>query len=87
MFANLSEYLDGRIDAASCQDMQQHIEACPNCVAFLRELCKATDLCKPLDLQCNPEVSTRMRTVFTRKYMRMAGLLETGQPAMAGRAQ
>lgn len=83
MFANLSEYLDGRIDTASCEDMQQHIEACPNCVAFLKDLRKAIDRCKSLDLQCDPEVARRMRTLFTREYLRMTGLLENGEPAVS----
>jgi RNA polymerase sigma-70 factor (ECF subfamily) len=71
LFANLSEYLDGRTDAATCAQMKVHIEACPNCVAFLKDLRTAIDRCKSMRMECDPAVATRIRALFTREYLRM----------------
>ena len=43
LFSNLSEYLDGRVEPRTCEQMRAHIEACPSCVAFLRDLRTAID--------------------------------------------
>lgn len=38
LFLNLSEYLDSEVEPRTCDQMRQHIDACPACVAFLRGL-------------------------------------------------
>jgi RNA polymerase sigma-70 factor (ECF subfamily) len=74
LFANLSEYMDGRIEAPSCDQMRQHIEACPACVAFLRELRTAIDRCRALDIPCDSTVAPRLRSILTQEYLRMLGM-------------
>ena len=74
LFANLSEYMDGRIEAPHCDEMRAHIEACPKCVAFLRELRSAIDRCRTLDLPCDAAVARRLRTILTQEYLRMLGM-------------
>ena len=71
LFANLSEYVDGRVEPQTCEQMRNHIEACPACVAFLRDLRTAIDRCKKLDVPCDEQVSQRLRTLLTREYMRL----------------
>ncbi len=71
LFANLSEYLDNRIDARSCEQMERHIEACPACVVFLRDLRAAIDRCRSMEIPCDPAVAVRLRAVLTREYLRM----------------
>lgn len=71
LFANLSDYLDKRVDAASCEEMKKHIDSCPNCVAFLKDLRAAIDRCKSMNMECDPAVAARMRELFTREYLRM----------------
>jgi RNA polymerase sigma-70 factor (ECF subfamily) len=71
LFANLSEYLDGRVEPVSCDQMRAHIEACPSCVAFLRDLRAAIDRCRSLQFQCDSAVATRLRAILTREYLRM----------------
>ena len=71
LFANLSEYLDGRVKPRTCDQMRSHIEACPSCVAFLRDLRAAIDRCRTLDLQCDSVVAGRLRAMLTREYLRM----------------
>jgi RNA polymerase sigma-70 factor, ECF subfamily len=71
LFANLSEYLDGRMEPLTCDQMRRHIEACPSCVAFLRDLRAAIDRCRSLQMPCDPAVASRLRAVLTREYIRM----------------
>jgi len=71
LFAQLSEYLDGRVEPATCEEMERHIEGCPACVAFLHDLRGAIDRCRRLDVQCDPAVANRLRTVLTREYVRL----------------
>ena len=74
LFANLSEYLEGNVEPQSCEAMRQHIEACPACISFIRDLRQAIDRCRKLDLKCSPEVSSHLRSLLTIEYLR---LLET----------
>lgn len=74
LFANLSEYLDGRVEPADCDRMRRHIEACPSCVAFLRDLRAAIDRCRSLEIPCDPAVAPRLRAILTREYLRMLAM-------------
>jgi RNA polymerase sigma-70 factor, ECF subfamily len=74
LFANLSDYMDGRIEAPNCDEMRAHIEACPACVAFLRELRSAIDRCRTLEISCDTAVAQRLRTILTQEYLRMLGM-------------
>ena len=71
LFANLSEYLDGRVEPVTCEQMRGHIEACPSCVAFLRDLRAAIDRCRSLKVPCDPVFAPRLRAILTREYLRM----------------
>lgn len=71
LFSSLSEYLDNRIEPKTCEQMRQHIEACPSCVAFLRDLRRAIDRCKTLGVQCDPQVGAQLRTLLTKEYLRL----------------
>ncbi len=71
LFANLSEYLDGRMEPLTCDQMRVHIESCPACVAFLRDLRTAIDRCRTLETPCDPAVASRLRAILTREYLRM----------------
>jgi len=71
LFANLSEYLDRRINSTTCEQMKEHIEACPNCIAFLKDLRVAIDRCKSLNMECDAQVAARMRELFTQEYLRL----------------
>jgi RNA polymerase sigma-70 factor, ECF subfamily len=74
LFANLSEYLDGRVPPPSCERMREHIDACPACIAFLRDLRAAIDRCRSLETPCDPAVAGRLRAILTQEYLRMLGL-------------
>ena len=74
LFANLSEYLDGRMEPLTCEQMREHIEACPSCVAFLRDLRSAIDRCRSLEIPCDSAVAPRLRAILTREYLRMLAI-------------
>jgi RNA polymerase sigma-70 factor (ECF subfamily) len=74
LFSNLSDYLDGRLEARTCDQMRAHIEACPACVAFLSDLRGAIDRCRSLDLPCDPVVASRLRSILTQEYLRLLGM-------------
>jgi RNA polymerase sigma-70 factor (ECF subfamily) len=74
LFANLSEYLDGRVEPQSCEAMRSHIESCPACIAFLRELRGAIDRYRLLEVPCDPAVAPRLRSILTQEYLRLLGI-------------
>jgi RNA polymerase sigma-70 factor (ECF subfamily) len=77
LFSNLSDYLDGRVEPRSCEEMRGHIEACPACVAFLRNLRVAIDRCRSLEIPCDSAVAPRLRSILTQEYLRMLNLPTT----------
>jgi RNA polymerase sigma-70 factor, ECF subfamily len=81
LFSNLSEYLDGRVEPATCEAMRGHIEACPACVAFLQNLRMAIDRCRSLEIPCDPAVSLRLRSIITQEYQRLLGISSTEEPS------
>jgi RNA polymerase sigma-70 factor (ECF subfamily) len=74
LFAGLSEYLDGRVEPRTCEEMRLHIEACPACVVFLQDLRQAIDRCRSLEVPCDPVVAPRLRAILTQEYLRMIGV-------------
>lgn len=71
MFANLSEYLDRRVDPRTCEQMQRHIAGCPPCVAFLGDLERIVERCRTLSAGCSPDTSETVRNVLVREYQRL----------------
>lgn len=72
LFAELSEFLDGRVEPARCDQMQAHIDGCPACVAFLRELRAVIDRCRSMEVPCDPAVVGRLKSALAREYLRLA---------------
>ena len=74
LFANLSEYLDGRVEPQSCEAMRSHIDSCPACVVFLRDLRVAIDRCRSLEVPCDPAIAPSLRSILTQEYLRLLGI-------------
>jgi len=81
LFANLSEYLDARVEARTCEQMRAHIEACPACVAFIKDLRAAIDRCRSFEVTCDPDVAERMRKLMTQEYLRLMDVRAAPGPA------
>lgn len=73
LFAGLSEYLDGDMKPETCDKISVHMERCPACVVFLRELRTAIDRCRSLEVSCDPTVASRLKARLTQEYLRMLG--------------
>lgn len=71
LFANLSEYLDARVEPRTCEQMRAHIEKCPACIAFLKDLRAAVDRCRSFEVACDTDVAQRMRALMTEEYLRL----------------
>lgn len=83
LFANLSEYLDARVESPTCEQMKAHIERCPACVVFLKDLRAAIDRCRSFDVACDSNVAQRMRALMTQEYLRLMERSEE-RPARKG---
>jgi RNA polymerase sigma-70 factor (ECF subfamily) len=81
LFSNLSNYLDGKVEPLTCDQMREHIEACPACIAFLRDLRVAIDRCSSLEIPCNATVAPRLRAILTQEYLRLLKLPTADQMA------
>jgi RNA polymerase sigma-70 factor (ECF subfamily) len=46
MFEKLSEYIDGELDSATCNELERHAETCIPCKICLMTLKKTVSLCK-----------------------------------------
>jgi len=75
IFAKLSEYIDGKVSPSACEQIEAHMNACPNCVAFLNDLRTSIDRCRRFEVPCDPTVTARLRALFTQEYLRMLGHL------------
>ncbi len=73
IFAQLSDLVDERLPRADCERMQRHIEACPKCVVFLRDLREAIERCRTLEAGCEAQVGAALRSQITREYLRLVG--------------
>ncbi len=54
IFALLSEYLDAELPPATCEEISQHIAACPPCVEFVESLKKSISFCHGQQLTAPP---------------------------------
>lgn len=73
MFANLSEYLDHHVDHLTCEEMQKHIEDCPPCVAFIRDLERVVERCRNFTVDSAPDTAETIRKVLAAEYLRLIG--------------
>ncbi len=90
LFAALSDYLDGIIDEAVCEEMQIHLSDCKPCEAFMANLESVVKRCQSLDVKCPPEKATVMRQELLKSYEQARQNLLKRAPARkavaAGRA-
>lgn len=75
IFANLSEYLDGKLQPESCERLRRHMEACPACVAFIQDLKRAIDRCRALDVCPDKGVKPILRRLLAEEYLRLKNSL------------
>jgi RNA polymerase sigma-70 factor (ECF subfamily) len=79
MFAALSDYLDGMVDDATCEQMQTHIADCAPCQAFIKSLQRTVEQCSEYQPKCSPERLAAARETLVREYMKAVASL--GSPS------
>jgi RNA polymerase sigma-70 factor, ECF subfamily len=75
LFAALSDYMDGLVDDAVCQEMDRHIEDCEPCQAFIASLKDAVAQCRSYKPRCEPLRAEELRRELLAKYQRAMAAL------------
>jgi RNA polymerase sigma-70 factor (ECF subfamily) len=65
MFAELSNYLDERLDDSLCEELEKHMDGCEPCQAFIASLESAVEQCR----KSPTEVPDRRKTAKLRKQL------------------
>lgn len=73
IFMNLSEFLDNRLAPATCEQMRVHIEGCPTCVAFIKDLREVIERCRQTPSVCDPQLAVRLRSMMAQELQRLIG--------------
>ena len=68
MFEKLSEYIDGELDHATCEEIEKHADNCVACFSCMETLKKTVALCKNTKEQPVPQE-------FSRKLKEIIGNL------------
>jgi RNA polymerase sigma-70 factor (ECF subfamily) len=63
--------MDGRLEPKSCDQMKTHIEACPACLAFIRDLKSAIDRSRSLQIPMESEIGQSLRRMLAEEYLRL----------------
>jgi anti-sigma factor RsiW len=67
MFEKLSEYIDGELDHATCEQIQKHAEDCVACFSCLETLKRTVALCKYVAEKPIPlELSNKLKEIIQR---------------------
>ena len=79
MFASLSDYLDGIVDDATCEQMRKHISDCPPCQAFVESLRRTVEACRAFTPECR-QTKAQFQKELLRQYLRAAETLKKRAP-------
>ncbi len=62
---HISEFLDGELDEATCEEIREHLRDCPECRTCLESLKKTVDVMKRCPRESVPnDVRDRLRDVL-----------------------
>jgi RNA polymerase sigma-70 factor (ECF subfamily) len=76
LFAALSDYMDGVVDDAMCEEMDRHIHQCEPCQAFLASLKQAVAQCRSYAPQCDARRAEELHQELLLKYQQAVASLE-----------
>jgi RNA polymerase sigma-70 factor, ECF subfamily len=69
MFAELSEYLDERLDDSLCDELEKHLDGCQPCQAFVASLETTIEQCRKSPAECpTSKKSLKLRKQLLEKY-------------------
>jgi len=76
MFAELSNYLDEKLDDSMCAKLERHIDGCEPCKAFLATLEATITECRKAPPECSKRTdSARFREQLVQEYKRAVGAI------------
>lgn len=84
MFSALSDYLDGIIDDATCDEMQKHLSDCAPCQAFVESLKRTVEQCRRYQPKCSPERFRAFRAQLVRQFLEASSSLRAAAAAARG---
>ena len=65
MFEKLSEFIDGELDHATCDEIQKHADDCVACFSCLETLKRTVAICKNIkDKPIPPELSQKLKEIL-----------------------
>jgi RNA polymerase sigma-70 factor, ECF subfamily len=80
MFAELSDYLDEQLDDSLCEELEQHMNGCGPCQAFVASLEATIEQCRRSSRDCPPSrSSSKLREELMENYQRVAAVLRSTQ--------
>ena len=72
MFAELSNYLDEQLDDSLCAQLENHMNGCEPCQAFLATLEATIEQCRRSPEECpSPRDSSKLRDELIQNYQRL----------------
>ncbi len=72
MFAELSNYLDERLDDSLCSKVEKHLSGCEPCKAFVFSLEASIEECRRASTECpGSEKAARLRQKLIQQYQRL----------------
>ena len=75
LFAALSDYIDGVVNEAVCEEMDRHIDDCEPCQSFIASLKDAVAQCRMYKPSCEPRRAEELRRELVAKYREAASAL------------
>ncbi|MBZ5680146.1 MAG: sigma-70 family RNA polymerase sigma factor [Acidobacteriia bacterium] len=80
MFAELSSYLDEQLDDSLCEELEQHLNGCEPCKAFLSSLASTIAQCRRLPAECpTGKEAVRLRGQLLKNYEQVRAVVRPGQ--------
>ena len=78
MFAELSNYLDERLDDSLCEELERHMNGCGPCQAFLATLEATIEQCRQSPADSPPaRNSSKLRKELMENYLRVTAALRS----------
>lgn len=68
MFAELSDYLDEKLDDSLCEELERHMTGCQPCQAFIATLKATIEQCRSSVSDCPPPEAAKLRRELMEKY-------------------
>ena len=80
IFSLLSEYLDQELPPATCQELEEHLSGCPQCIRFVQSLKRSVHLCHQYGgSRTAPPVDQKAMAGFRRAYQEMLARRRSSQ--------